>query len=236
MVYTEKELILPTLKLLRESKDGLDTSQIIEALTTILKPTGHDAEIIQGRNDTYFSQKVRNLKSHDTLETKGLATYEDGMFRITPKGLVYIEENEPLHESLEEQGFTKEQIDNEIDNDYKGVVIEEGTLERRNVTQRKRSDKLRTKAIEKYKAENGNKLPCKACDFDFEDTYGEHGKGFIEIHHTKPVHESDIEGTQQEINEALKKVVPLCSNCHRMVHRKKNSMLSVEELKNLIED
>jgi 5-methylcytosine-specific restriction enzyme A len=32
------------------------------------------------------------------------------------------------------------------------------------------------------------KLACEACGFDFRERYGEHGDGFIECHHTKPVH------------------------------------------------
>ncbi|WP_432802785.1 HNH endonuclease, partial [Escherichia coli] len=29
---------------------------------------------------------------------------------------------------------------------------------------------------------------CKCCSFDFEKVYGEHGKGFIHVHHIKPLH------------------------------------------------
>ena len=29
-------------------------------------------------------------------------------------------------------------------------------------------------------------------------------------------------------------LVPVCSNCHRMIHRKKNEILSIEELKNIL--
>lgn len=32
------------------------------------------------------------------------------------------------------------------------------------------------------------KLACEACDFDFEKVYGEHGVGFIEAHHVRPLH------------------------------------------------
>jgi hypothetical protein len=31
-------------------------------------------------------------------------------------------------------------------------------------------------------------LACEACGFDFREHYGDHGEGFIECHHTKPVH------------------------------------------------
>jgi predicted HNH restriction endonuclease len=32
------------------------------------------------------------------------------------------------------------------------------------------------------------RLVCEACGFDFHKRYGDHGEGFIECHHTKPVH------------------------------------------------
>ena len=64
---TESELILPTLYLLSKEKDNfISTSDLIQKLTEIMHPTGIDAEILKNRNDTHFSQKVRNLKSHDT--------------------------------------------------------------------------------------------------------------------------------------------------------------------------
>lgn len=236
MTYTEEqEIILPTLKLLKENTQGLTTTQIKKALINTLPLSKEDNEPSPTRKgEIKFEQIIRNLKSHDTLEKKGLATYKNGLFKITDKGLDYIEKKEPLYDSLEEQGFDQEQITKEINKDYKGLIIEEGALEKRNVTQRKRSDKLRQIAIEKFKADNDGKLPCVACDFDFEETYGDQGKGFIEIHHEEPIHEADIKGNKQEIEEALKKVYPLCSNCHRMIHRKRRDMLSVEELTKLI--
>ncbi len=32
-----------------------------------MEPSGEDLQILQDRNDDKFSQKVRNIKSHDTL-------------------------------------------------------------------------------------------------------------------------------------------------------------------------
>ena len=43
------------------------TTDLIDILTEKMKPTGKDAEIADGRADTYFSQKVRNLVSHRDL-------------------------------------------------------------------------------------------------------------------------------------------------------------------------
>ena len=90
--YTERELVLPTLALLNRSSEGLTTSDLIRELTIILKPDGHDDEILAGRNDTYFSQKVRNLVSHRTLVGPGLETYEAAYqhHAITEAGRRYL--------------------------------------------------------------------------------------------------------------------------------------------------
>lgn len=234
MVYSENDLIFPALQLLNEAPHGLSTTKLIQLLTERLQPIGQDTQILKNRRDTYFSQKVRNLKSHDTLTKKGLVIYMSGFWAITSKGRKYLSENEELYDSLKSQGFKEEDISKEVEEDFKNLVVEEGTLELKNVKQRKRSEKLRKIAIERFK-ENGHLL-CGVCKFDFLEKYGEHGKDFIEIHHKEPIHEMTIAGNKLKIGEALKKVFPLCSNCHKMIHRKRGKMLSIEELKSIIKE
>ena len=74
-----------------------------------------------------------------------------------------------------------------------------------------------------------HKAKCFACGFEFEKKYGSFGKGFIEIHHIKPL--SDQE-TEIVINPETD-LIPLCANCHRMIHHTK-PCLTLEELKELI--
>ena len=85
----ERQLVVPTLVLLDQAPNGrLTTTTLIRQLRALLKPTGRDLEIIANRTDDYFSQKVRNLKSHDTLQKQGYAEYEAASrgWRITDKG------------------------------------------------------------------------------------------------------------------------------------------------------
>lgn len=72
---------------------------------------------------------------------------------------------------------------------------------------------------------------CSCCGFDFEQTYGELGKGFIHIHHTKPL--STYEGEEAIISPD--DLVPVCANCHMIIHRQKTSTLSIEDLKKIYE-
>jgi 5-methylcytosine-specific restriction protein A len=57
-------------------------------------------------------------------------------------------------------------------------------------------------------------LKCEACDFDFEKTYGEMGKGYIECHHLIPLSNFQVNKETKIDDLAL-----LCSNCHRMIHK-----------------
>lgn len=59
-------------------------------------------------------------------------------------------------------------------------------------------------------------LACEVCGFDFEVAYGELGAGYIEVHHTKPVH-TLTPGSKTKLTD----LALLCANCHRMAHRKR---------------
>ena len=67
---------------------------------------------------------------------------------------------------------------------------------------------------------------CHVCGFDFAEFYGLMGEGFIEVHHRIPVSRMG-EGYVVSPEEDL---VPLCANCHQMVHRE-DPPVAVEELK-----
>lgn len=56
---------------------------------------------------------------------------------------------------------------------------------------------------------------CLVCDFNFGETYGEAGRGFIHVHHVTPVSRL---GEGYQVNPATD-LVPLCPNCHAMAHR-----------------
>lgn len=70
---------------------------------------------------------------------------------------------------------------------------------------------------------------CQACGFDFERTYGILGHGFIHVHHIVPL--SEI-GEQYVVNP-IDDLVPVCPNCHAMLHRRLPPY-SVAELKALL--
>ncbi|WP_054637882.1 HNH endonuclease [Thalassobacillus sp. C254] len=93
---------------------------------------------------------------------------------------------------------------------------------------RERDSKIIQNAKDRYMKSHGT-LKCEACGFDFYQTYGERGKGYIEGHHNVPVSEMEEDGGETNIKD----IALLCSNCHRMIHRYK-PWITVKELKNII--
>ncbi|VWD46563.1 hypothetical protein BLA18112_07170 [Burkholderia lata] len=93
------------------------------------------------------------------------------------------------------------------DNAVKGLP--EGAKLRVEVNRYERSPVNRAACIEHYG------LRCQCCGFDFADFYGELGDGYIEVHHRTPVSKLGAD----YVVDPVKDLVPLCGNCHSMVHR-----------------
>jgi 5-methylcytosine-specific restriction enzyme A len=70
-------------------------------------------------------------------------------------------------------------------------------------------------------------LTCAVCEFNFATVYGNLGEGFIHVHHIVPI--GDI-GKEYEI-DPVKDLLPICPNCHAMIHRTEPALL-VEQLRN----
>ncbi len=242
MRIEEKELILPALYIIKR-RGSATTSDLIGELTIFFNPSGEDAEILSGRSDTKFSQKVRNLVSHRESNSMDIyTTFAGGVYGITKQGEAYLDTRIDELNYLFSQKFQYddviEAVDNIIDEKkkillYDETLVTEGSVNTKISKIRERSQLLRDKAIEHYSYPDG-RIVCEVCGFDYTVVYGEWGQGFIEIHHEKPICQYDENGTEVFISEAIKYVKPLCANCHRMIHRKKNNPITIDELKSII--
>jgi len=104
-----------------------------------------------------------------------------------------------------------------------GQGLPEGALTRVLVNRYERNPANRAAAIAAHGA------TCKACGFNFASFYGVLGEGFIEVHHRAPVSRIGAGYVLNPVDD----LIPLCSNCHQMVHRE-DPPISAEELKNVI--
>ncbi len=104
-----------------------------------------------------------------------------------------------------------------------GEPLMEGNARRVTVNSIERNAKARRDCI----AFHG--CNCKVCAISFGASYGDLGDGFIHVHHIDPL------GSASGVRAVDPKVdlIPLCPNCHAMVHRRKPP-LTILELKNLI--
>ncbi len=101
----------------------------------------------------------------------------------------------------------------------------EGALKRVCVNSYERDQEAREKCI------NVHGCKCAVCGLDFEKMYGELGKGFIHVHHKVPISTIKAEYKVDPVND----LIPVCPNCHAMLHRDKNSeALSIKDLKEII--
>lgn len=69
---------------------------------------------------------------------------------------------------------------------------------------------------------------CSVCGFNFEAAYGKPGANYIEVHHLKQIADAE----EEYLINPIEDLRPVCSNCHRMLH-KTRPPTSIEELKNM---
>lgn len=96
----------------------------------------------------------------------------------------------------------------------------EGAITHRVVNSFERNPLARKKCIDAHGAQ------CAACGMDFERQYGEIGRNFIHVHHVVPLSEVSC---RYRI-DPVKDLVPLCPNCHAMIHKMDNPA-DVQKLK-----
>lgn len=102
--------------------------------------------------------------------------------------------------------------------------LSEGDLVELHLTKHERNRDLRRRCIEIHG------WRCKGCGLDFKEKYGEIGVDYIEVHHLFPISQTDGEHMVDPATE----LVPLCANCHAMIHRLKGEEMTVEKLQSYI--
>lgn len=91
----ERDVVIPALRAAAaRSNSHIPTPELINELTLEFQPEGQDAEILDGRSDSKFSQIVRNIISHrDTtgsIFSRGYAVYENDGICVTDAGRKFL--------------------------------------------------------------------------------------------------------------------------------------------------
>jgi len=125
-----------------------------------------------------------------------------------------------LNDYLKKYGEPDNYFSEEFNDEEK---LKEGLTKKISVNIYERNPIARKRCIEHFGAK------CKVCEFDFEKEFGAIGKGFIHVHHLVDI--ATI-GKEYEV-DFMKDLIPVCPNCHAMLHRKKPAF-SIDELKELL--
>jgi 5-methylcytosine-specific restriction protein A len=181
------------------------------------KSSGYDQSLehirlieMQGYTLKTFPMKFSYAKKDEN--GIGPATIEGFTPKLDIKRLVRIDNN-----WYASDGEISDQIAEEVDN--KDVLIE-GASKTISVNVFERNPVAKSKCLAHY----GYK--CIVCSFDFEEFYGSIGQNFIHVHHIVPLSETSGE---YEL-DPIKDLVPVCPNCHAMIHRTR-PILTIAQIK-----
>jgi hypothetical protein len=152
----------------------------------------------------------------------------DAGYKARVNGLASIQSfKPPIDPEIEKQLLTKIKRDiASFENEEARPEVKKGT---RYSNYYERDPKLRTMAI----VIHGKTCMVSACGFNFAAVYGRRGAEFIEVHHLKPLSWTE-NGELRKTNPKTDMAV-VCSNCHRMIHRYPDRVLSLDEVSSLIE-
>jgi len=144
-----------------------------------------------------LSESIGNSLSLKALREHGFKGSVQGPTTINSDDLIkFIEDNMlPVNRSYPDSEGLEE-------------VLVEGAKKIVEVNAYERNPVARAKCIEYHGC------CCKICGIDFEKAYGDFAKGFIHVHHIKPIHEIGEEYEVDPIND----LIPVCPNCHAMLH------------------
>lgn len=208
-------------------KNTVEISQLSEFLTRLQKKIGGDvSETFRNTNGVYM--KLMNFRRFDPdFEGKGL---ERGN---KDEGVVWNLYSSKRNELRKVSDAIRDLVSSDTPLPPKEVMFddEEECNEGQVLTRTHRVRERNTRIIKRKKdqvLQQKGTLSCEVCGFDFLKVYGTHGGGFIECHHIRPVSEM-----KDEDKTKLSDLSLVCSNCHRMIHRKR-SWLSIDELQGLI--
>ena len=203
--------------------DALGESRTLRTFHNSLKATRDqfDSHLDSGRRGWHLRGAPKPLPELDAsvLARWGSRSQEmvwDAVFPLADPAVAEVPLS-VIRDLVAEQGTDDEAV----------IVGREGRMKARISTHRERSPRLRAAAFHLH----GH--CCNVCGFDFEKSYGPWGRDFAEVHHLDMLGAASKHG--REVNVATDLAV-VCANCHRMLHRKAKTVLTLDELRAMLRD
>lgn len=217
----ESEIVKPALKIIKDNP-GINTSKLIEELQKVIELYPGDKEILRGRNDTKFSQIVRNLISHKENNRFGKCIYDRQEGRN--KGFYINENGENEIQNYERKKVKEEREDNELQrkirecNGYNEEELKKANMRKPEKSSRSNNARYKTDPRISKTVLKENHYIC-----EIEKLTGNQHKTFntnreiqyMEGHHLIPMKaqrnfENNIDRSDN--------ICCLCPNCHRAIH------------------
>jgi len=199
-------------------QDYLDAGEDATLISFLQEQTGVEITSLYDIRNRRLCEDARNAMQHDddlksnNLFSQTLKKYAN--FLDDPK-------YNPQPKAKKVKSVTKQPKTPSVPGPVEEELTE-GTKTHTEYERRYRNPELRKQCIAEYG------WVCQVCGFDFAKAYGEDlGKNFIEVHHLEPISTFD----QEHPVDPLTQLVPLCSNCHSMIHHGKNGPLKLRELR-----
>jgi len=196
-----------------------------EQLPAFLHSNGIQAsdDLYDNKDESVWKEVVRDGIPTDTDEQKTYAhnlmeaiKYYEGFLKFDKtaddKELLAKKIKREQIKTVTPSGGDNTELPDNSQPEAEGSARPEGSVSQVCVTKYERNPEDRKKALEKYN------YVCQVCHMNFEERYGEIGKEYIEVHHLYPVCNMGEDYHFDPLDEE-KGLVPLCSNCHSMIHR-----------------
>jgi predicted HNH restriction endonuclease len=163
-------------------------------------------------------QVIRGIQRSESLVSFEILTHLDVSEKLKPVADLDNALIAPGQETpLESTNFWPDELP-------QGQTYFEGIAQQVMVNRYERSAKARTACIAHYGC------VCQVCQMDFNKRYGALGAGFIHVHHVIPI--SSI-GKDYQV-DSVADLIPVCPNCHAMLHRY-DPPLAIEHLRSLMQ-
>ena len=232
-VWSRDELIL-TLELYLSRRDRLpdeNDPEVVDLSAVLRRMAGPAGERFKNfRSTSAVAMKLANIQSIDPTYTltgkKGLpggGRGDGAVWNDFAERPVELRQTALAIRAVVDGGYVLDR--SESDSDEGEDEAQEGRILAQIHKRRERSKKLIARKKKSVLKQTG-KLACEGCGFEFK-AYGSRGEGFIEVHHTRPVHQLRTGDTTH-----LDDLAMLCANCHRIVHRTR-PWLTLDELKQI---
>lgn len=182
---------------------------IKEQIGVVLKPGSHSAQpalkaLIDGKSTfEVFAKWGGSSRKFLYFGRPTIISYHDNVLTSPTdfSAMFLVNISQPEWENNEFKNV--QLVDGNVDGKLEGRALEV------KLNKFERDPYLRSACIQLFGSD------CSICSFNFEDKYGILGRGYCQIHHIVPLSEIREEHYVNPYTD----LIPVCPNCHAMLHR-----------------